>query len=163
MLKKVTNKWVTTVIGSQWTGDKDGSLIERKTRREYYIRHVDESPTSSEAERERVMQCLEAAIERTFQAKECQWHIMSKSNMILGLIDGIPIMLGEDAMDEYLYKRVSIKAMMCDTGKVSLQNIKHRYYGFLNISKMQIGGGVDDNILEHKVYNLSRMRKAAST
>ncbi|KAJ0450708.1 putative [Protein-PII] uridylyltransferase [Helianthus annuus] len=31
---------------------------------EYYIRHVDGSPVSSEAERERVMQCLEAAIER---------------------------------------------------------------------------------------------------
>ncbi|KAH6813796.1 ACT domain repeat 6 [Perilla frutescens var. frutescens] len=31
---------------------------------EYYIRHVDGVPISSEAERERVMQCLEAAIER---------------------------------------------------------------------------------------------------
>uniref|UniRef100_A0A5B7AFZ4 ACT domain-containing protein ACR n=1 Tax=Davidia involucrata TaxID=16924 RepID=A0A5B7AFZ4_DAVIN len=31
---------------------------------EYYIRHVDGVPLSSEAERERVMQCLEAAIER---------------------------------------------------------------------------------------------------
>ncbi|KAI7727846.1 hypothetical protein M8C21_013781 [Ambrosia artemisiifolia] len=31
---------------------------------EYYIRHVDGSPVRSEAERERVMQCLEAAIER---------------------------------------------------------------------------------------------------
>jgi len=31
---------------------------------EYYIRHVDGLPISSEAERERVMQCLEAAIER---------------------------------------------------------------------------------------------------
>lgn len=31
---------------------------------EYYIRHVDGLPITSEAERERVMQCLEAAIER---------------------------------------------------------------------------------------------------
>lgn len=31
---------------------------------EYYIRHVDGLPISSEAERERVVQCLEAAIER---------------------------------------------------------------------------------------------------
>ncbi|GAA0174316.1 hypothetical protein LIER_27736 [Lithospermum erythrorhizon] len=31
---------------------------------EYYIRHVDGRPISSEAEKERVMQCLEAAIER---------------------------------------------------------------------------------------------------
>ncbi|KAL9162852.1 hypothetical protein ABFS82_06G004500 [Erythranthe guttata] len=31
---------------------------------EYYIRHVDGVPVSSEAERERVVQCLEAAIER---------------------------------------------------------------------------------------------------
>ncbi|XP_071696186.1 ACT domain-containing protein ACR6-like isoform X1 [Rutidosis leptorrhynchoides] len=40
---------------------------------EYYIRHVDGSPVSSEAERERVMQCLEAAIERrTFEALELE-------------------------------------------------------------------------------------------
>ncbi|XP_057800508.1 ACT domain-containing protein ACR6 [Salvia miltiorrhiza] len=31
---------------------------------EYYIRHIDGVPISSEAERDRVMQCLEAAIER---------------------------------------------------------------------------------------------------
>ncbi|KAI4357968.1 hypothetical protein L6164_001880 [Bauhinia variegata] len=31
---------------------------------EYYIRHIDGSPVKSEAERQRVMQCLEAAIER---------------------------------------------------------------------------------------------------
>ncbi|KAM7264440.1 hypothetical protein ACFE04_002123 [Oxalis oulophora] len=31
---------------------------------EYYIRHVDGSPLKSDAERERVMQCLEAAIQR---------------------------------------------------------------------------------------------------
>lgn len=40
---------------------------------EYYIRHVDGSPVSSEAERERVMQCLEAAIERrTSEALELE-------------------------------------------------------------------------------------------
>lgn len=32
--------------------------------KEYYIRHADGSPVNSEAERERVIQCLEAAIER---------------------------------------------------------------------------------------------------
>ncbi|KAK9707136.1 hypothetical protein RND81_07G174800 [Saponaria officinalis] len=31
---------------------------------EYYVRHIDGSPVKSEAERERVIQCLEAAIER---------------------------------------------------------------------------------------------------
>ncbi|KAL9667521.1 hypothetical protein QQ045_001882 [Rhodiola kirilowii] len=31
---------------------------------EYYIRHIDGNPVSSEAERQRVVQCLEAAIER---------------------------------------------------------------------------------------------------
>ncbi|KAL4568168.1 hypothetical protein LXL04_023774 [Taraxacum kok-saghyz] len=40
---------------------------------EYYIRHIDGSPVSSEAERERVMQCLEAAIERrTSEAVELE-------------------------------------------------------------------------------------------
>lgn len=32
--------------------------------KEYYIRHIDGSPVNSEAERQRVIQCLEAAIER---------------------------------------------------------------------------------------------------
>ncbi|GJS44919.1 apoptotic chromatin condensation inducer in the nucleus-like protein isoform X1 [Tanacetum coccineum] len=45
--------------------------------------------------------------------------------------------------DEYLYKRAAIKEMMCDTGEIC--------------------GGVDDNILEHGVYDLSRMRKSTST
>lgn len=31
---------------------------------EYYIRHVDGFPTSSEAERQRVIECIQAAIER---------------------------------------------------------------------------------------------------
>jgi hypothetical protein len=31
---------------------------------EYYIRHIDGSPVNSDAERQRVIQCLEAAIER---------------------------------------------------------------------------------------------------
>ena len=31
---------------------------------EYYIRHMDGSPISSEAERQRVIHCLEAAIRR---------------------------------------------------------------------------------------------------
>ena len=32
--------------------------------KEFFIRHVDGSPVNSEAERQRVIQCLEAAIER---------------------------------------------------------------------------------------------------
>ena len=32
--------------------------------KEYCIRHIDGSPVNSEAERQRVIQCLEAAIER---------------------------------------------------------------------------------------------------
>jgi UTP:GlnB (protein PII) uridylyltransferase len=36
----------------------------KEAYQEFYIRHVDGLPISSEAERERVMQCLEAAIER---------------------------------------------------------------------------------------------------
>lgn len=32
--------------------------------KEYCIRHIDGSPVKSDAERERVIQCLEAAIER---------------------------------------------------------------------------------------------------
>lgn len=32
--------------------------------KEYYIRHIDGSPVKSDAERQRVIQCLEAAIER---------------------------------------------------------------------------------------------------
>lgn len=31
---------------------------------EYYIRHLDGSPVNSDAERQRLIQCLEAAIER---------------------------------------------------------------------------------------------------
>ncbi|KAI9399296.1 hypothetical protein POPTR_002G076001v4 [Populus trichocarpa] len=32
--------------------------------REYYIKHIDGSPVKLEAERQRIIQCLEAAIER---------------------------------------------------------------------------------------------------
>ncbi|RWR74488.1 ACT domain-containing protein [Cinnamomum micranthum f. kanehirae] len=43
-----------------------GTVETRKMEayQEYYIRHIDGLPVSSEAERERVTQCLEAAIER---------------------------------------------------------------------------------------------------
>ncbi|KAI3511740.1 hypothetical protein L1887_18897 [Cichorium endivia] len=44
--------------------DKLRCLIPCAIDQEYYIRHIDGSPVSSEAERERVMQCLEVAIER---------------------------------------------------------------------------------------------------
>ncbi|ONI19975.1 hypothetical protein PRUPE_3G308800 [Prunus persica] len=40
------------------------NLMLTSLYREFYIRHVDGLPISSEAERERVVQCLEAAIER---------------------------------------------------------------------------------------------------
>ncbi|KAJ3697995.1 hypothetical protein LUZ61_001700 [Rhynchospora tenuis] len=43
-------------------GNVDSKMSE--AYQEYYIRHVDGSPVKSEAERERVIQCLEAAIER---------------------------------------------------------------------------------------------------
>lgn len=43
-------------------GNADAETSE--AYQEYYIRHVDGSPVNSEAERERVIQCLEAAIER---------------------------------------------------------------------------------------------------
>ncbi|KAJ6294299.1 hypothetical protein OIU76_022393 [Salix suchowensis] len=36
----------------------------KKAYQEYYIRHVDGFPTSSEAERQRVIECIQAAIER---------------------------------------------------------------------------------------------------
>ena len=35
-----------------------------QARQEFYVRHADGSPIRSEAERERVCQCLQAAIER---------------------------------------------------------------------------------------------------
>ncbi|GAB2280162.1 ACT domain-containing protein acr4 [Dionaea muscipula] len=43
-------------------GSVDSARLE--AYQEYYIRHVDGSPVKSEAERQRVIQCLEAAIER---------------------------------------------------------------------------------------------------
>ncbi|KAL9375567.1 hypothetical protein Peur_032446 [Populus x canadensis] len=43
-----------------------GTVItdSKKAYQEYYIRHVDGFPTSSEAERQRVIECIQAAIER---------------------------------------------------------------------------------------------------
>lgn len=42
---------------------------------EYYIRHVDGLPISSDAEGERVVQCLEAAIERrTSEVWHCRYE-----------------------------------------------------------------------------------------
>lgn len=47
---------------------------------EFYIRHVDGLPINSEAEQERVIQCLEAAIERrasevTSYSTECNIYV----------------------------------------------------------------------------------------
>ncbi|URD88861.1 ACT domain [Musa troglodytarum] len=57
------------------TIDTDGDLAQQ----EFYIRHKDGSPISSEAERQRMIQCLEAAIERratevTNQTKSIHLH-----------------------------------------------------------------------------------------
>jgi hypothetical protein len=40
------------------------NFVGIKNLQEYYIRHIDGSPVNSDAERQRVIQCLEAAIER---------------------------------------------------------------------------------------------------
>lgn len=42
-------------------------------QQEYYIRHIDGSPVNSEAERKRIIQYLEAAIER--RVSEVTWNI----------------------------------------------------------------------------------------
>jgi len=40
------------------------SYFNTMVPQDYYIRHIDGSPVNSEAERKRIIQCLEAAIER---------------------------------------------------------------------------------------------------
>lgn len=42
---------------------------------EYYIRHMDGLPVSSEAERQRVIECLEAAIERRASEVDTQLKV----------------------------------------------------------------------------------------
>ncbi|KAK4410420.1 ACT domain-containing protein ACR4 [Sesamum angolense] len=44
--------------------DKDYSWSQSEAYQEYCIRHIDGSPVKSDAERQRVIQCLEAAIQR---------------------------------------------------------------------------------------------------
>ncbi|KAL8134556.1 ACT domain-containing protein ACR6-like isoform X2 [Apium graveolens] len=62
---------------------------------EYYIRHVDGIPISSEAERVRVMQCLEAAIERrTFEALELQLFTEDR----VGLLSDITRIFRENSL-----------------------------------------------------------------
>ncbi|CAI9277226.1 unnamed protein product [Lactuca saligna] len=64
---------------------------------EYYIRHIDGSPVSSEAERERVMQCLEAAIERrtsTSEALELELHTSDR----IGLLSDITRIFRENSL-----------------------------------------------------------------
>lgn len=62
---------------------------------EYYIRHVDGIPISSEAERVRVMQCLEAAIERrTFEALELQLSTEDR----VGLLSDITRIFRENSL-----------------------------------------------------------------
>ncbi|KAL7610656.1 hypothetical protein Lser_V15G13351 [Lactuca serriola] len=64
---------------------------------EYYIRHIDGSPVSSEAERERVMQCLEAAIERrtsTSEALELELHTADR----IGLLSDITRIFRENSL-----------------------------------------------------------------
>jgi hypothetical protein len=40
------------------------SYFNTMVPQDYYIRHIDGSPVNSEAERKRIIHCLEAAIER---------------------------------------------------------------------------------------------------
>ncbi|KAI3699936.1 hypothetical protein L2E82_44546 [Cichorium intybus] len=62
---------------------------------EYYIRHIDGSPVSSEAERERVTQCLEAAIERrTFEALELELCTLDR----VGLLSDITRIFRENSL-----------------------------------------------------------------
>nr|XP_043617048.1 ACT domain-containing protein ACR6-like [Erigeron canadensis] len=62
---------------------------------EYYIRHVDGNRISSEAERERVMQCLEAAIERrTSEALELELCTEDR----VGLLSDITRILRENSL-----------------------------------------------------------------
>ncbi|KAI3503592.1 hypothetical protein L1887_32038 [Cichorium endivia] len=62
---------------------------------EYYIRHIDGSPVSSEAERERVMQCLEAAIERrTSEALELELCTLDR----VGLLSDITRIFRENSL-----------------------------------------------------------------
>eukprot|EP00258_Populus_trichocarpa_P033853 XP_024449872.1 ACT domain-containing protein ACR2-like isoform X1 [Populus trichocarpa] len=42
--------------------------------REYYIKHIDGSPVKLEAERQRIIQCLEAAIERRVSEVSELWY-----------------------------------------------------------------------------------------
>ena len=51
---------------------------------EYYIRHIDGSPVKSDAERQRVIQCLEAAIRRRVSevSEEPKSHILETNEEI---------------------------------------------------------------------------------
>nr|CAD1832333.1 unnamed protein product [Ananas comosus var. bracteatus] len=56
---------VCTLTDMQYVVFHGNVVAERpEAYQEYYIRHIDGSPVNSEAERQRVIQCLEAAIER---------------------------------------------------------------------------------------------------
>ncbi|KAL2240660.1 ACT domain-containing protein ACR6 [Sesamum indicum] len=62
---------------------------------EYYIRHVDGVPISSEAERERVMQCLEAAVERR-GSEGLQLELCAKDRV--GLLSDITRIFRENSL-----------------------------------------------------------------
>jgi UTP:GlnB (protein PII) uridylyltransferase len=53
---------------------------------EYYIRHIDGSPVNSEAERQRVIQCLEAAIERRVSEVTGQKYLLLCDSIYFVLI-----------------------------------------------------------------------------
>ncbi|KAG8384993.1 hypothetical protein BUALT_Bualt04G0175900 [Buddleja alternifolia] len=67
----------------------------REAYQEFYIRHVDGVPVSSEAERERVMQCLEAAIERRgSEGLELELHAEDR----MGLLSDITRVFRENSL-----------------------------------------------------------------
>nr|XP_043640265.1 ACT domain-containing protein ACR6 isoform X2 [Erigeron canadensis] len=97
---------------------------------EYYIRHVDGSPVSSEAERERVMQCLEAAIERrTSEALELELCTADR----VGLLSDITRIFRENSLS---IKRAEIST---EGGKV-----KDKFY----VTDMTGNSPVDPKTIE---------------
>ncbi|CAL9192838.1 ACT domain-containing protein ACR6-like [Musa acuminata AAA Group] len=68
---------------------------EEEAYQEYYIRHVDGHPISSEAERQRVIDCLEAAIER--RATEGLELVLSTEDRI-GLLSDITRIFRENGL-----------------------------------------------------------------
>lgn len=60
---------------------------------EYCIRHLDGSPVNSDAERQRLIQCLEAAIERRVCEVSCAGFILRTSIRSVNLVSAKPDMI----------------------------------------------------------------------